>query len=155
MSSKSSPGPSKMHPGLRTTGGRNSVPGACKWPPPFLETNSWLFQKPLLLASPGCGLLWSLFILFLFKNFVPEVRRAELMLFLSSWCVHIWRKGNYLRVPLHSLSLPREHHFCFIYCLFCFLFIKKFCLFFETTILMHLYFSFYLNMFWQKVYSFS
>ena len=55
-------------------------------------------------------------------NFAPEVQRAELMLFLSSWCVHIWRKGNYLWAPLHSLSLPREHHFCFILFTVCFVF---------------------------------
>ena len=36
-----------------------------------------------------------------------------------------------------------------------FSFKKKFCLCFETTILTRLCLSFYLNMFWQKVYSFA
>lgn len=66
--------------------------------------------------------------------------------------------GNYLWAPLHSLFFTQRAPFLFyfIYGLFCFLFfLKNFCLCFETTILMRLCLSFYLNMFWQKVYSFA
>ena len=50
------------------------------------------------------------------------------MLFLSSWCVHIWRKGNYLRVLSIPFLYPESTIFVLFYLLFVLFsfYIKKF-----------------------------
>lgn len=62
-------------------------------------------------------------------------------------------------IIFRSLSIPFLYPESTIFVLFiaCFVFffLKKFWFVFETTILMCLCLSFYLNMFWQKVYSFA
>ena len=128
VSSKSSPGRSKVHPGLRTKGGRNSVPCGFKWPLPFLETNSWPFQNHSswhLLGLAYFGLFLFLFFLFKFCTWSPEGWVHAISQFLV--CSYLEeRKLSLGSSPFPFFTQRAPFLFYFIYGLFCFLLKKNF-----------------------------